>query len=148
MQNNIIPHLYVRPPIDSSFIHVVSHTIRNILKRIMNDVLRVLQNQLRLSENEAVLFVYLIKNGSRTIDQIRTDLDCTSYEADQSALALVDKGMIVQISKLSYMPLHPRFAIVNRYREKCREDNIPFHRNALIDSIGSRMEKYFEHTNV
>ena len=114
----------------------------------MNDELRVLQTQLRLTENEAILFVYLIKHGTRAIDQIGIYLNCTNYEADQAARALVDKGMIVQISKLSYTPLHPKFAIVNRYREKCREDNIPFHRNALIDSIGSRMEKYFEHTNV
>ncbi len=114
----------------------------------MNDESRDLKTHLGLSENEAVLFIYLIKNGSRSIDQIRIYLACTNYEADQTARALVDKGMIAQISKLSYTPLHPKFAIVNRYREKCREDNIPFNRNALIDSIGSRMEKYFEHTNV
>ncbi|HEY7571136.1 MAG TPA: helix-turn-helix domain-containing protein [Nitrososphaeraceae archaeon] len=114
----------------------------------MNDESRVLKTHLGLSENEVALFVYLIKNGRRSIDQIETDLDCTSNEAAQTARALVDKGMVVQISKLIYTPLHPKFAIVNRYREKCREDNIQFHKNALIDSIGSRMEKYFEHTNV
>jgi hypothetical protein len=57
-------------------------------------------------------------------------------------------GMIVHISELAYMPLHPRFAIVNRYREKCREDNVQFRRNVLIDNLGVILEKYFDHINV
>jgi sugar-specific transcriptional regulator TrmB len=114
----------------------------------MNDPLPVLQTELRLSKNESRLFLYLVKTGRRTIDQISADLNCSRHEANKTAQALVDLGMIVHISELAYMPLHPRFAIVNRYREICREDNVPFRRNVLIDNIGIVLEKYFDHINV
>jgi predicted transcriptional regulator len=114
----------------------------------MNDLLCILQTELGLSKNESGLFVYLVKGGRRTIDQISADLNYTSHDASVAAQALVDMGMIVHISERAYMPLHPRFAIVNRYREKCREDNVQFRRNVLIDNLGVILEKYFDHINV
>ena len=114
----------------------------------MNNPLLVLQTQLGLSKNESTLFLYLIKTGRRTLDQITADLDYTEYEAEKTAQALVDLGMIISVSQFVYIPLHPRFAIVNRYREKCQEDNLPFRRNVLIDNLGIIMEKYFDSANV
>jgi hypothetical protein len=53
--------------------------------------------------------------------------------------------MIINISQLEYEALHPRFAISNRYRRRCQEDNIQFKKNLLIDNIGIILERPFEH---
>lgn len=114
----------------------------------MNDPLYLLQTELKLSEIESRLFLHLVKKGRRTIQQISSDLKCSRQEADKAAQNLENFGMIIQISQSVYMPLHPRFAVVNRYRKMCKEDNLPFHRNVLIDNIGVIMEKYFDRINV
>jgi hypothetical protein len=52
--------------------------------------------------------------------------------------------MIISISQSEYESLHPRFAISNRYRRLCEEDNIPFGKKLLIDNIGIVLELPFE----
>jgi len=65
-------------------------------------------------------------------------------EASKVAKSLVEKGMIINISQSEYESLHPRFAISNRYRRLCEENNIPFKKNLLIDNIGIVLEQPFE----
>jgi hypothetical protein len=60
------------------------------------------------------------------------------------ASSLVGKGMIINISQSEYESLHPRFAISNRYRRLCEEENIPYRKNLLIDNIGIVLEIPFE----
>ncbi|MFZ0326225.1 MAG: helix-turn-helix domain-containing protein [Nitrososphaeraceae archaeon] len=114
----------------------------------MKDPLIVLQTELKLSERESELFLHMVKTGRRSVDQISLDLNCSREVAEKTARSLVDFGMIIQMSCNEYTPLHPRFAIVNRYRERCKEDNIPFRRNELIDHVGAVMAEYYEHINV
>jgi hypothetical protein len=50
--------------------------------------------------------------------------------------------MIIEINKNEFQVLHPRFAIVNRYRRLCEEKNIQFKKNIKIDNIGIMLERY------
>jgi hypothetical protein len=52
--------------------------------------------------------------------------------------------MLIEISKLEFESLHPRFAITNRYRRRCEEDGIPFKKNLKIDNMGIILEKPYE----
>jgi len=110
----------------------------------LNDVEKLLKSRLRLSNEESKTFVFIVENGKTTIDKISESLDCPKQEASKVAKSLVDKGMIIDISETEYESLHPRFAITNRYRRLCAEDNIPFKKNLIIDNIGIVLEKPFE----
>jgi hypothetical protein len=55
---------------------------------------------------------------------------------------LEQKGMIIEIQENEFQVLHPRFAIVNRYRRLCEEKNIQFKKNIQIDNIGIMLENY------
>ena len=50
--------------------------------------------------------------------------------------------MIIEIKENEFQVLHPRFAIVNRYRRLCEEKNIQFKKNLKIDNIGIMLENY------
>jgi hypothetical protein len=79
------------------------------------------------------------------VKKIAESLELSEKEASNVADSLVAKGMIIDISRSEYESLHPRFAISNRYRRRCEEDNIPFGKNMLIDNIGIILERPFEH---
>jgi hypothetical protein len=78
------------------------------------------------------------------MEKIAESLKFSEEEACKVANSLVEKGMIINISRSEYESLHPRFAISNRYRRLCEEDNIPFRKNLLIDNIGIVLELPFE----
>jgi sugar-specific transcriptional regulator TrmB len=110
----------------------------------LNDVENLLKSRLKLSNEESKTFILIVKNGRTTIRKISESLNCPKQEASRVAKSLVDKGMIIDVSETEYESLHPRFAISNRYRRLCIEDNIPFKKNLIIDNIGIVLERPFE----
>jgi hypothetical protein len=102
-------------------------------------------SELKLSKEESKLFLFIVKNGRKDMEKIAGSLKLSEKEASMAANSLVDKGMIINISRSEYESLHPRFAISNRYRRLCQEGNIPFKKNLLIDNIGIVLERPFEH---
>lgn len=99
---------------------------------------------LKLSKEESKTFVFIVKNGRKHMEKIAESLKFSEEVASKVANSLVEKGMIINISQSEYESLHPRFAISNRYRRLCEEDNIPFRKNLLIDNIGIVLELPFE----
>jgi hypothetical protein len=53
--------------------------------------------------------------------------------------------MIIDITATEYEALHPMFAITNRYKRRCQEDNIAFKKNLKIDAIGKLLEPPYDH---
>jgi predicted transcriptional regulator len=100
---------------------------------------------LKISEDEAKTYIAIIRKGKMDPANISSVLD---WSDDQRALAaaksLVNRGMVIEITKSEFESLHPRFAITNRYRRRCEEDRIPFKRNIKIDNIGLVLEKSYE----
>jgi len=78
------------------------------------------------------------------METMAESLKFSKEEASMVANSLMEKGMIINISQSEYESLHPRFAISNRYRRLCEEDNIPYRKNLLIDNIGIVLELPFE----
>lgn len=111
----------------------------------INNVEEFLISELKLTKEESKTFLFIVKNGKKDVRKIAESLELSEKEASNVANSLVEKGMIINISQSDYESLHPRFAISNRYRRRCEEDNIPFKKNLLIDSIGMVLERPFEH---
>lgn len=102
-------------------------------------------SELKISQDEARAFLAIIKNGRMNPLEISSAL---GWNNDQRALlavkSLVDRGMVIEIAKMEFESLHPRFAIANRYRRRCKEDGIQFKKNLKVDNIGIVLEKPYE----
>lgn len=101
----------------------------------------VLEAELKISEEEAKLFLLIIHNGRMDTKKISEMLNWSVNEADEVAKSLISRGMVIDITKTEYESLHPRFAVTNRYRRRCEEDNIPFKKNLKVDKIGFILER-------
>ncbi|HYY49975.1 MAG TPA: hypothetical protein VE643_03820, partial [Nitrososphaeraceae archaeon] len=69
-------------------------------------------------------------------------------DADRVAKSLVNRGMIIDITKSEYESLHPRFAVTNRYRTRCEEDRIIFKKNTKVDNIGMLLEGPYNNARI
>ncbi|HET7345332.1 MAG TPA: helix-turn-helix domain-containing protein [Nitrososphaeraceae archaeon] len=107
----------------------------------VNNVEEVLEAELKISEEEAKLFLLIIHNGRMDTKKISQLLNWSVNEADEVAKSLISRGMVIDITKTEYESLHPRFAVTNRYRRRCEEDNIPFKKNLKVDKIGFILER-------
>jgi transcriptional regulator TrmB len=110
----------------------------------INNVEEFLTSELKLLPEESKAFLFIVENGRKHPEKIAESLKFSEEEARKVAKSLVEKGMIINISQSEYESLHPRFAISNRYRRLCEENNIPFKKNLLIDNIGIVLERPFE----
>jgi predicted transcriptional regulator len=106
-----------------------------------NSVEEVLEAELKISVEEAKLFLLIIHNGRMDTKKISQMLNWSVKEADEVAKSLISRGMVIDITKTEYESLHPRFAVTNRYRRRCEEDNIPFKKNLKVDKIGFILER-------
>jgi sugar-specific transcriptional regulator TrmB len=103
-------------------------------------------DDLELHNDEAEVFLALVK--AETTSSINFKLH-SKDDIEKTILickGLEQKGMVIEINKNIFQALHPRFAIVNRYRRICIEKNIHFKKNTKIDNMGILLEKY-QNTN-
>jgi predicted transcriptional regulator len=107
----------------------------------VNSVEEVLEAELKISVEEAKLFLLIIHNGRMDTKKMSEMLNWSVNEADEVAKSLISRGMVIDITKTEYESLHPRFAVTNRYRRRCEEDNIPFKKNLKVDKIGFILER-------
>lgn len=96
---------------------------------------------LKLTEQEAEIFLALMKTDDKTTKEIKKYTNMNEESIFQNARNLEQKGMIIEMNK-EFKALHPRFAIVNRYRRLCHEYTIEFKKNIQIDNLGIMIEKY------
>ncbi len=99
-------------------------------------------NDLELCEEEAEIFLALIKEEKTSSTNFKKHINLNIEKMIEYCKKLEQKGMIIEINKNEFQVLHPRFAIVNRYRRLCAEKNIQFKKNIKIDNLGIMLEKY------
>jgi sugar-specific transcriptional regulator TrmB len=106
---------------------------------------QVIISELKISEDEAKVYIAIVKKGKMDPAKISSALGWSNEQrALTAAKSLVNRGMVIEISKTEFESLHPRFAITNRYRRRCEEESIPFKKNLKIDNIGIVLEKPYE----
>ena len=108
-----------------------------------SNIEQVIISELKISEDEAKVYIAIVKKGKMDPAKISSALGWSDDEqrALTAAKSLVNRGMVIEITKTEFESLHPRFAITNRYRRRCEEERIPFKRNLKIDNIGIMLEK-------
>ena len=114
----------------------------------INNIEEVLESELRISKQEAKLFVLMVHKGRVDVEMISKMLHWSIYDADRVAKSLVHRGMIIDITETEYESLHPRFAVANRYRNRCEEDHIIFKKNIKIDNIGILLEGPYNNARI
>ncbi|MER5175198.1 MAG: hypothetical protein ABJB76_09475 [Candidatus Nitrosocosmicus sp.] len=112
-----------------------------------NQLKKNLIEDLELCEKEAEIFLALIKEEKTSTINFKKYFNFTDEDMVENCKKLEQKGMIIEINKNEFQVLHPRFAIVNRYRRLCEEKNIQFKKNIKIDNIGIMLEKYQNKNN-
>lgn len=109
-------------------------------KRLVN----LLVSELGLIPDQAIIFIYVLRNGKSTISQICTELKIEETRVVSTLNNLVDNGMLLGLDNRAFMTFHPRFAVVNCHRKRCERLGISYGKNAKIDAIGAMLESYYE----
>lgn len=99
-------------------------------------------SELDITQLEAKIFLYLLKNGQSELQEIARLLDKPLVEIEATCHDLVKKGMIIELTLNTFQSVHPRFAAVNAYRLKCLKTGHFFKKNPNIDSLGIALEKF------
>jgi predicted transcriptional regulator len=100
-------------------------------------------SKINLSDLEAQIFLYLIKNDKTPLERISSDLNLPNKEVGKLVNDLIEKGMILELSGL-YQTFHPKFSIINAYRRHCLKMGLEFKKNVQIDSLASSIERMHE----
>lgn len=110
----------------------------------LSNVEQALIEELKVSPEEAQVYVAIVKGGKMNAAKISKKIGIDEKHAQEIGKSLVSRGMVIEITATEFESLHPRFAVTNRYRRRCAEDNIPFKKNLRVDNIGIVLERPFE----
>jgi len=111
----------------------------------LSNVEQAIISELKISEDEARVFLAIVRNGKMDAAKISDILGWADEKrALDAASGLVNRGMVIDITKTEFESLHPRFAATNRYRRRCEEEGIAFKKNLLVDNIGIVLEKPYD----
>ncbi len=114
----------------------------NIIMNHINHIKILLMEELQINNLETDIFLALMKSEKTTSFGMQENLNLAPDQIIEIAKSLESKGMVIEINKNEFRALHPRFAIVNRYRRICQENNIEFKKNTKIDNLGIMLENY------
>jgi len=108
----------------------------------VNQIKILLMEQLQINELETDIFLALMKSEKTTSQGFQENTNLAADQIIEISKSLEGKGMVIEINKNEFRALHPRFAIVNRYRRICQANNILFKKNPKIDNLGIMLENY------
>jgi len=109
-------------------------------EKIKNDLI----SEVRLTKNQAGVFLLVTLEGKMEVNQIAKSLDISTGDALETSQKLVDLGGFIDMSKTEFEAMHPRFTAVNMYRRMCERENIDFKKNLVVDNIGIALEEPYD----
>ena len=109
-------------------------------EKIKNDLI----SEVRLTKNQADVFLLVTLEGKMEVNQIAKSLDISMGDALETSQKLVDLGGFIDMSKTEFEAMHPRFTAVNMYRRMCERENIDFKKNLVVDNIGIALEEPYD----
>ena len=109
-------------------------------EKIKNDLI----SEIRLTANQADVFLLVTLEGKLEVNQIAKSLDISTGDALETSQKLVDLGGFIDMSKTEFEAMHPRFTAVNMYRRMCERENIDFKKNLVVDNIGIALEEPYD----
>jgi len=110
------------------------------LARVKNDLIC----EIKLTENQASVFLLITLEGKMEVSQISKSLDISIDDALETSQKLVELGGFIDMSETEFEAMHPRFTAVNMYRKMCERENINFKKNLIVDNIGIVLEESYD----
>ena len=109
-------------------------------EKIKNDLV----SEIRLTANQADVFLLVTLKGKMEVDQITKSLDISMNDALETSKKLVELGGFIDMSETEFEAMHPRFTTVNMYRKMCERENIDFKKNTTVDNLGVVLEESYD----
>ena len=110
------------------------------LAKVKNDLIC----EVKLTENQASVFLLITLEGKMEVSQISKSLDISVDDALETSQKLVELGGFIDMSETEFEAMHPRFTAVNMYRKMCERENIDFKKNSIVDNIGIALEEPYD----
>ena len=108
--------------------------------KIKNDLI----SEIRLTKNQAEVFLLVTLKGKMSADQIAKSLEITVEDALETSQKLVELGGFIDMPETEFEAMHPRFTAVNMYRRMCERENITFKKNSIVDNLGVVLEDPYD----
>ena len=109
-------------------------------EKIKNDLI----SEVRLTKNQAEVFLLVTLNGKMPVSQISKSLEISVDDALEISQKLIELGGFIDMPETEFEAMHPRFTAVNMYRKMCERDNIDFKKNLTVDNIGIALEESYD----
>jgi len=109
-------------------------------EKIKNDLI----SEVRLTKNQAEVFLLVTLNGKMSVSQISKSLEISADDALETSQKLVELGGFIDMPETEFEAMHPRFTAVNMYRKMCERENIDFKKNSIVDNIGIVLEEPYD----
>ena len=109
-------------------------------EKIKNDLI----TEIRLTQNQADVFLLVTLKGKMEVGQIAKSLDIAIDDALRISQKLIDLGGFIDMSETEFEAMHPRFTTVNMYRKMCERENIDFKKNTIVDNLGVVLEEQYD----
>ena len=109
-------------------------------EKIKNDLI----SEVRLTKNQAEVFLLVTLNGKMPVSQISKSLEISADDALETSQKLIELGGFIDMPKTEFEAMHPRFTAVNMYRKMCERENIDFKKNSIVDNIGIALEESYD----
>ena len=109
-------------------------------EKIKNDLI----SEVRLTKNQAEVFLLVTLNGKMPVSQISKSLEISADDALETSQKLIELGGFIDMPETEFEAMHPRFTAVNMYRKMCERDNIDFKKNLTVDNIGIALEEPYD----
>ena len=101
-------------------------------------------SEVRLTKNQAKVFLLVVLKGKMSANQIAKSLEITAENALETSQKLVELGGFIDMPETEFEAMHPRFTAVNMYRRMCERENIDFKKNLVVDNIGIALEEPYD----
>ena len=108
--------------------------------KIKNDLIY----EVRLTKNQAEVFLLVVLKGKMPANQIAKSLEITVEDALETSQKLVELGGFIDMPETEFEAMHPRFTAVNMYRKMCERENITFKKNSIVDNLGVVLEDPYD----
>ena len=109
-------------------------------EKIKNDLI----SELRLTKNQAEVFLLVTLSGKMSVSQISESLEISVDDALETSQKLIELGGFIDMPETEFEAMHPRFTAVNMYRKMCERENIDFKKNSIVDNIGIALEDPYD----
>ena len=109
-----------------------------------SDVSYHLKKELELTDEEVNLFLEIVKTGMKSVDEISCIINSSHERAHKIILSLVEKKILLEYKPNYFESFHPKFAIINRYKNICEQKGFKFQKNLQIDNIATLLEPLYD----